>query len=463
MTRSTDELTRLLVGAAGDIVERERVPGPDAPSLWRRGRRTTWLARGAAAGLAAALVLVGGALVAVVRDRPATMPSDGTSLTYPRLVSDLFTEGDAAEPGPVFGLVALPPLDHRGSHTGVIDRSGVLSGLPRWSGSTTTIDLDSLEDPGGALAPDGVHLLIRDGIVDLTDGSLTRPLMVEGVSQVALDGRAVWSPDSRHIAVGTLQGPLVLDSFADVVTQRRRAPGDTNVLLAGWLDNATVVGVRTPSGPPLGAPAPGTPGTPETAGAATAALDIVARGLGEADWSTLSVVSPDAVKAAGTGGLASLTAAYASPDGSRLLLVGRDGHSALVDTVTGQPVAFAGAESASGPAPTSVTWDACDPVWQDDQPLLADGGLHRPGDRRAVLAFADRVQAGCVTLAGNELTGTPAPGRASSEQVWRIALPVFWALALVAALALTVWTVVALRRSRRHGEDFLPMLLGRLF
>ena len=37
------------------------------------------------------------------------------------------------------------------------------------------------------------------------------------------------------------------------------------------------------------------------------------------------------------------------------------------------------------------------------------------------------------------------------------------ALALVAALALTVWTVVALRRSRQHGEDFLPMLLGRLF
>ena len=103
MTHPTDELTRLLTGAADDIVERDRGSGPDAPRLWRQGRRTTWLARGAAAGLAAALVLVGGAMVAVVRAAPATVPSDGTSLTYPELVSDLFTSGDPADPGPIFG------------------------------------------------------------------------------------------------------------------------------------------------------------------------------------------------------------------------------------------------------------------------------------------------------------------------------------------------------------------------
>ena len=62
MTPSTEELTRLLTGAADDIVERDRVPGPDAPVLWRRGRRTTWRARrGAAPGSRPLLVLVGGA------------------------------------------------------------------------------------------------------------------------------------------------------------------------------------------------------------------------------------------------------------------------------------------------------------------------------------------------------------------------------------------------------------------
>jgi hypothetical protein len=33
----------------------------------------------------------------------------------------------------------------------------------------------------------------------------------------------------------------------------------------------------------------------------------------------------------------------------------------------------------------------------------------------------------------------------------------------VLVLVGTIWMVVALRRTRRNGEDFLPMLLGRLF
>ena len=135
MTHPTDELTRLLTGAADDIVERDRVPAPDAPVLWRRGRRTTWIARGAAAGLAAALVLVGGALVAVVRDTPSTVPSNGSLLTYPELVSDLFTSSDPADPGPVFGLVDLPGTYPQGRAVGVIDRSGALTALPSWARS----------------------------------------------------------------------------------------------------------------------------------------------------------------------------------------------------------------------------------------------------------------------------------------------------------------------------------------
>lgn len=439
MTHPTDELTRLLTGAADDIVERDRVPGPDALRLWRQGRRTTWVTRGAAAGLAAVLVLVGGALVAVVRDAPATVPSDGTSLTYPELVSDLFTSGDPAALGPVFGLVALPPADHEGSTTGVIDRSGALTGLPRWPSPGTTVDLDSFEHPGGALAPDGVHLLIRDGILDLTDGTLTRPLHVEGVSQAAVGSRADWSPDSRHVAMGTFQGPSVLDHFADVVLEP--APGDNGVVLAGWRDDTTLLGLRSSS---------------QNAGAA---FDIVSRGLADPGWATVSTISADAVKVADAAGQVAPSAVFASPDGSRLLLVDRGGHSVLVDTATGQRVAFAGAAAAS----TDVPWDGCDPVWQGNEPLLAAGALERPGDGSTVLAFADRVDAGCVTLAGNELTGIPAPGRATTERAWSVILPVFWVLLLVGAVSLTVWMVLALRRSRKHGDDFLPMIVGRLF
>ncbi len=439
MTHHTDELTRLLTGAADDIVERERVPAPDAPVLWRHGRRTTWAARGVAAGLAAALVLVGGALVAVVRQAPPTAPSNGTSVTYPELVSDLFTSGDPVDPGPVFGLVDLPGTYPQGRTVGVIDRSGALTGLPSWSRSAD-VDLESIGDPGSALAPDGTHLLTPDGIVDLTDGTLTRLLLVEGVSQVAAAGRAVWSPDSQHVALGTLEGPSVLDRFADVVLEP--ATGDAGVLIAGWRDDDTMLGLRSPS---------------STDGPA---FDIVARSLGDPDWTTVSTISADAVKAAnGAAGQMSPSAVFASPDGSRLLLVDPGGHSALVATTTGQRVAFAGA----APASTDVQWGVCAPVWQDNEPLLARGGLRRPGDGATVLAFADRVDAGCVALAGNELTGTAAPGRATTERMWSVFLPVFWLLLLVAAASLTLWSVFALRRSRKHGEDFLPMMLGRLF
>lgn len=439
MTQPTDELGRLLTDAADDIVRRRRDSAPRTPLLWRRGRRATWLVRGAAAGLAVALVLLGGTLVGVVRATPATVPADGSAATYPQLVSDLFTRDDAAAPGPVFGLVALPSVEGTGSDLGVLDRGGALTAPPRWSASTATVDLHSLGNPVGALAPDGVQLLVRDGILDMTDGSLARPLMVEGVSQVAIGSRAVWSPSSEYVAFGGIDGPTVIDRRADVVLAP--AGGDTGVLVAGWRDDTTLLGLRT------------------TSGTAGSAFDIVTRRVGDPGWRTLSTVGTDAVAVRDATGQVTPSAVFASPDGSRLLIVDSGVHSMLVDTLTGQRVAFAGATLAA----VDVAWDGCDPVWLGDQPLRASGGLHRPADGRAILAFSDRVEARCVSLAGNELTGTPAPGRAAVEQVWRVALPVFWVLLVAGALWVTAWSVTALRRSRRHGEDFLPIVLGRLF
>ena len=103
-------------------------------------------------------------------------------------------------------------------------------------------------------------------------------------------------------------------------------------------------------------------------------------------------------------------------------------------------------------------------MWQAGQPLLADGGLRRPATGESVLRFSGSAEHGCVSLAGNELTGAPAPGAAGAWQerawaLWLAALPVGGVLLLVG----TIWMVVALRRSRKHGEDFLPMIVGRLF
>ena len=433
MTHPTDELTRLLTGAADDIVERDRVPSPEAPVLWRRGRRTTWLARGATAVIVGMLVLTAGAMLAVVGAAPTTVPSDGSSLTYPQLVSNLFTRSELADPGPVFGLVRLPGTSPQPSSTGVIERSGALTGLPPWSRSLN-VDLRSLGDPGTALAPDGAHLLTPDGIVDLTDGTLTRPVVLEGVAQQTSGSRAVWSPDSQHVATGTLQGPSVLDRFDDVVL--RPLPGDAGVMIAGWRDNRTLLGVKPSSSD-------------------GAAYEVVTRGLTADRWTAVATVADDAVLSGGPGsGPVTPSAAYASPDGARVLLVDHGGPSVLLDAQTGRRMPFAGA--AAGAA---ARWDACEPVWQGSQPLLSDGAVKRPGDGATVMAFSGRVDAGCVVLAGNELTGTPAPGRAWREQVWSVALPVFGGLALLCV----VWMVVALRRSRKHGEDFLPMMLGRLF
>ena len=41
------------------------------------------------------------------------------------------------------------------------------------------------------------------------------------------------------------------------------------------------------------------------------------------------------------------------------------------------------------------------------------------------------------------------------DRIWRLVLP----LGGILVLAGGVWMVVALRRSRKHGEDFLPMVL----
>ena len=88
----------MLTGAADGIVERDRVTAPEAPVLWRQGRRATWAGRAAAAAIAAALLFLlatGG--VALTGISP-TVPAAGGTLTYPTV------EGDRGLAGPQWGI-----------------------------------------------------------------------------------------------------------------------------------------------------------------------------------------------------------------------------------------------------------------------------------------------------------------------------------------------------------------------
>ena len=430
MTRSTDELTRLLAGAADDIVERDGVPGPDAPLLWRRGRRTTWAVRASATALAALLVLVLGSLVVVLGPVPTSLPAGTGRLTYPEYVSDLMPGNYQAGAGAVFGVVTdVPSGIGQGETVYVIDRSGLLAKLPHWSWAKTGNVLTP-DGVGVALAPDGQTLLTQEGVVDFSDGSVTAVGAGFDLSWRTAS-RGVWSPDSRHVLVDGGAGPVVLDR--DAFAMDEATAGTDRVLPAGWLDNDTLLGVRV--GPSTG----------------DAGLEVVTHALGSKGW-----VSATRISGAPVDDRSTPQAAYASPDGSRLLLVypggGGDPTTArLVDTRSGRPVPFAGANGLS-----VVGWGTCDPVWQAGQPLTADGGLRRPPGAQSVMEFSGRLSLTCVTMAGNELTGSPVQGSGVwRDRIWRLMLP----LGGILVLAGGVWMVVALRRSRKHGEDFLPMVL----
>ena len=182
-----------------------------------------------------------------------------------------------------------------------------------------------------------------------------------------------------------------------------------------------------------------------------AGLEVVTHALGSTGW-----VSATPIPGAPVDDRSTPQAAYASPDGSRLLLVypggGGDPTTArLVDTRSGRPVPFAGANS-----PSVVGWGSCDPVWQAGQPLVADGGLRRPAGAESVMEFSGAAVADLRHPGGDELTGSPVQGSGVwRDRIWRLVLPLGGLLVLVGG----VWMVVALRRSRKHGEDFLPMVL----
>ncbi|HOB80214.1 MAG TPA: hypothetical protein PLO87_12910 [Ornithinibacter sp.] len=421
MSAPTEELGRVLRASAADTLERAHLAGPDAATLWGRGRRSAMVSRLAAAGLTGLALLLVAAVALVMRTPVLAPPADGEGPPYPQFVSALAPGSFRGGPSPVFALVAA--VGDAPVETYVVTRAGLLDAVHGTSPAARS----------GVLAPDGHHLLTSEGIVDLRDGSLVQPMRGEPDpgGPVLSDGR--WSPDSQLVLLDTADGPTVLDAFANPLWVT--ATDDTAVLPAGWLDAATALGVRVS----------------DVDGIRT--LHLVTRSPGDAAWTDLRPIDGGAVE-----GLGSPSAAHASPDGSSVLVIfpavtGSDAVAGvLVDTRTGERVAFAG-----GDIDAPGDWGACDPVWQGNVPLTASGGLYRAADGAAVMEFSDRLDFGCVTLAGNELTGAPEARSAGlvREQVWGVALPIGVGLVVIAL----VWSAVTLRRSRRRGERFLPWIL----
>jgi hypothetical protein len=382
--------------------------------------------------IAAVVTLIVSTGALLVSGLPSTTPATGEAATYPEVVSDLFIQDTKAMSSPIFGLVAETPTGSQPDDTLMIERQGALATLI--TAAATNGEHPRLSSGGTlALAPDGRRVWTSEGILDIDDGFVTHPLASSPASNSM---RGVWSPDSEHVLIDTVDGPAVTNRFADVVLSP--VPGGEQVRAAGWRDATTVLGVR-PS--------------------ADGRLDVVTRRLTDPTWQTAARVALDAVN-----GATWPSRAYAAPDGSRLLLIflpaGSDpARSVLVDARTGEKVPLVGESST-----TTVAWDNCDPVWQAGQPLLANNGLRRPATNQSVMSFSGHRQHGCVSVAGNQLTGAPTPGAAGALkehawQLWVAALPYGGVLALVGL----VWMVVALRRSRRHGERFLPAVVARLF
>ena len=96
-------------------------------------------------------------------------------------------------------------------------------------------------------------------------------------------------------------------------------------------------------------------------------------------------------------------------------------------------------------------------MWQRNEPLTASDEVASPLNATSVVEFSDRLEFDCVSLAGNDLTGVVdlRPASVVREQVWSVVLPAGCVLVVIALL----WSAMALRRSRRRGERFLPWIL----
>lgn len=408
----TSSLHQAMTDLAAEVPEWTTPPPPEP--LWTRGRRARRLARITSVALVAAVVVLLASGLTVLRSAPTrTVPAGEGRLTYPTVVREWFPLTLPSDEPPVFGLVVAPNANSTGLYA--VMRTGILATVPG----------PSMLQGARSIAPDGVHVMATEGIVDLGEGLLTRTVNEATPSEERTGTGGLWSRDSQHVLVATAEGPVVFDLFANRVLEP--ALGDADVLPAGWSGPSTVLGVRVRSEGDV-------PGA-----------DILSRALGDSRWQTVARVDVSDVDTP--------LNAYASPEGSRLLLIGADRRALLVDTQSGTRLPLGSSAAPAG-------WDICEPVWRGQEPLLAGGGLRRASGE-SVMSFSGPMDLECIRLAGDVLTGDPQVDTAAAARERTVL--VLLSLAGVLGLIGAGWIIVGLRESRRRGERFLPMIYVQRF
>ena len=468
MTPSTEELTRLLTGAADDIVEGHHGLGPDAPALWGRGRRATWAARGAAVGVVAAVVAAIGLAVwptgAPRTSDPAVMVDvDGTTrlTAYPDVIAKAPNVLTTTTPGVTAAVVPGegPDQVYAVSPAGVVSRVP----LPRE---------ESQFGAGPALSPDGRWVAHGPALSNLVTGATVPPAPARAQLERTWgspEGPAWWSPDSRRIFVGTVNegqprfGGVVIGTDGSTTEVPVIVDGIAPIF-AGWLDDTTLLALLD-----LG------PGSTR--------LELRTWTFGDTAWTDRGTVISWSPKDTLT------TRASLSPDGSRLLLVSSDdtqetqsiaGTNAMMfDPRTGAQLGMPAGDGSLTPSQwgkgTAVTWKGwgCRSAWRGGLPVITDGsirgfvdtdptGLVDGKTTTELVAVSPGYGEACVAFAGNELRGTPVTNHLAvwQERLWTWG----WPLLGVDLVVLALWGW-----NRRHKNlwrrplGHLPPIIAKPF
>lgn len=448
MTDSTTRLREALSQIAADHTDDAPEPAT-LDAIWRTGSRRRWRAR---AGVVATLGVV--ALLVLGAFFPWGVPTAAVPATPPGVPLARYPEHVAMPWGPHVtstpGLTALVLPGTQDSRVGVhaVAPDGSVSFV---SPDDVTAGFPPSVIPGPALAvsPDGRWLATASALLDLISGD--RVGITPDRSGEAAQGTGAvpsWSPDSSRVLYPTVPSlvgaeAVVVDLAGGVQDVPPAGVGDA-LLLAGWIDEDTVVGLWRRSADEF---------------------TVLTWSLGDDRWTNGATVpwpgweeGPQA-------------AASVSPDGSRLLLLRsvdsieagtNPGTQAQVfDTSTGAVVGFpvgdVPASDAGWTEGSFLSWEGngCRPAWRGDVPVITDGGVRLadgPGGEELVSissAFGTDV---CPAFAGNELSGEPVPNLGA---VWLERLHT-WGIPL-GALVLAGFVVWLFGRRQNWREHSKPL------
>lgn len=451
MTDSSTRVREVLARLAADLPDDDLDPAT-LDAIWRTGSRRRWRARaGVVATLGVIALLVLGAFVpwgVPTAALPATPP--GVPLTsYPEHVAMPWRPHATVTPG----LTSLVVPGTQGGRVGVyaIGPDGSVSFV---SPDDVTAGSPPPVIPGRALAvsPDGRWLASASTLFDLVRGhrvGITPDRSVEDA-----EGRGAvpsWSPDSSRVlypTVPSLAGTeaTVVDLAGGVQDVPPAGVGDA-LLLAGWTDEETVVGLWRRSADEF---------------------TVLTWSIGDDQWTNGATISWPGWEE-GPGAAASV-----SPDGSRLLLLRsvdsiesgtNPGTQAQVfDSSTGAlvgfPVGDVPASAVGWQEGSFLSWEGygCRPAWRGDVPVITDGGVRLAngpaGDELVSISSAFGPDP-CPAFAGNELRGDPVPnlGAVWLERLHTWGMP----LGVLVLAGLAVW-LFGRRQNWREHQKPLPAI-----